>query len=77
MQRKLLTLLTIATIALFTASCGGEETNADGTVKDTRILPPSSGTHSELLLVMPDELWLGPAGEAFREIYLADRKSVV
>src|SRR6056300_523659 len=73
MQRKLLTLLTIATIALFTASCGTEETNADGTVKDTRILPPSSGTHSELLLVMPDELWLGPAGEAFREIYHADQ----
>ncbi|MEY2969908.1 MAG: hypothetical protein RLZZ599_281 [Bacteroidota bacterium] len=76
MQRKLLTLLTIATIALFTASCGGEETNADGTVKDTRILPPSSGTHSELLLVMPDELWLGPAGEAFREIYLADQEGL-
>ena len=76
MQRKLLTLLTIATIALFTASCGGEETNADGTVKDTRILPPSSGTHSELLRVMPDELWLGPAGEAFREIYLADQEGL-
>src|SRR6056300_1168224 len=76
MQRKLLTLLTIATIALFTASCGGEETNADGTVKDTRILPPSSGTHSELLLVMPDELWLGPAGVAFREIYLADQEGL-
>lgn len=76
MQRKLLTLLTIATIALFTASCGGEETNSDGTVKDTRILPPSSGTHSELLLVMPDELWLGPAGEAFREIYLADQEGL-
>ena len=76
MQRKLLTLLTIATIALFTASCGGEETNADGTVKDTRILPPSSGTHSELLLVMPDELWLGPAGEAFRGIYLADQEGL-
>jgi hypothetical protein len=76
MQRKLLTLLTIATIALFTVSCGGEETNADGTVKDTRILPPSSGTHSELLLVMPDELWLGPAGEAFREIYLADQEGL-
>lgn len=76
MQRKLLTLLTIATLALFTASCGGEETNADGTVKDTRILPPSSGTHSELLLVMPDELWLGPAGEAFREIYLADQEGL-
>src|SRR6056300_1637298 len=76
MQRKLLTLLTIATIALFTASCGGEETNADGTVKDTRILPPASGTHSELLLVMPDELWEGPAGEAFREIYLADQEGL-
>jgi len=76
MQRKLLTLLTIASLALFTASCGGEETNADGTVKDTRILPPSSGTHSELLLVMPDELWLGPAGEAFREIYLADQEGL-
>lgn len=59
--------------ALFATSCGSEETNPDGTVKDTRILPPSSGTHSELLLVMPDELWLGPAGEAFREIYLADQ----
>ena len=73
MQRKLLSLLTAAIFALFATSCGSEETNADGTVKDTRILPPSSGTHSELLLVMPDELWLGPAGEAFREIYLADQ----
>lgn len=73
MQRTLRSLLTAATIVLFATGCGTEETNADGTVKDTRILPPSSGTHSELLLVMPDELWLGPAGEAFREIYLADQ----
>jgi hypothetical protein len=73
MQRTLRSLLTAATIVLFATGCGTEETNADGTVTDTRILPPSSGTHSELLLVMPDELWLGPAGEAFREIYLADQ----
>ena len=58
---------------LILPSCGSDEANEDGKKKDTRILPPSSGTHSELLLVMPDELWLGPAGEAFREIYLADQ----
>ena len=57
-------------MALFT---GCAEKNADGTVKKKeRILPPSSGTHSELLLVMPDELWEGAAGEQFRELYLAD-----
>ena len=55
--------------------CSAPETNPDGTKKDTRILPPSSGTHSELLLVMPDELWIGPAGEAFRELYLADQRA--
>ena len=56
--------------------CSTPETNPDGTKKDTRILPPSSGTHSELLLVMPDELWIGPAGEAFRELYLADQEGL-
>ena len=56
--------------------CSTTETNPDGTKKDTRILPPSSGTHSELLLVMPDELWIGPAGEAFRELYLADQEGL-
>ena len=25
---------------------------------------------------MPDELWEGPAGEAFREIYLADQEGL-
>ncbi len=56
--------------------CSTPETNPAGTKKDTRILPPSSGTHSELLLVMPDELWIGPAGEAFRELYLADQEGL-
>ena len=56
--------------------CSAPKTNPDGTKKDTRILPPSSGTHSELLLVMPDELWIGPAGEAFRELYLADQEGL-
>ena len=56
--------------------CSAPETNPDDTKKDTRILPPSSGTHSELLLVMPDELWIGPAGEAFRELYLADQEGL-
>ena len=56
--------------------CSTPETNPDSTKKDTRILPPSSGTHSELLLVMPDELWIGPAGEAFRELYLADQEGL-
>ena len=52
---------------------GCTEKNADGTTKKKeRILPPSSGTHSELLLVMPDELWEGAPGEQFREWYLAD-----
>ena len=56
--------------------CSTTETNPNGTKKDTKILPPSSGTHSELLLVMPDELWIGPAGEAFRELYLADQEGL-
>ena len=29
-----------------------------------------------MLLVMPDELWIGPAGEAFRELYLADQEGL-
>lgn len=45
-------------------------------VKQERILPPSSGTHSELLVVMPDDLWQGEAGEAFRELYLADQEGL-
>ena len=57
-------------------SCGGEETNEDGSKKDTRILPSSSGTHSELLLVMSDDLWQGKAGEAFREKYLQDQEGL-
>lgn len=61
---------------LLLLGCSAPETNPDGTKKDTRILPPSSGTHSELLLVMPDELWIGPAGEAFRELYLADQEGL-
>lgn len=61
---------------LLLLGCSAPETNPAGTKKDTRILPPSSGTHSELLLVMPDELWIGPAGEAFRELYLADQEGL-
>ncbi|MAZ96295.1 DUF4837 family protein [Schleiferiaceae bacterium] len=58
------------------SSCSAPETNPDGTIKDTRILPPASGTHSELLLVMPDELWVGAAGQAFRDLYLADQEGL-
>ena len=57
-------------------SCSAPQTNPDGTKKDIRILPPSSGTHSELLLVMPDKLWIGAAGEAFKELYLADQEGL-
>lgn len=74
MTRKLFSLASFALLA-FLVSCSSSENN-DGTKKDTRILPPSSGTHSELLLVMPDELWEGPAGEAFRTLYLADQEGL-
>jgi len=74
MTRKLFSLLTLALVVSMTSCSSSEE--GSGPKKDTRILPPSSGTHSELLLVMPDELWEGPAGEAFREIYLADQEGL-
>ena len=55
----LATFLVTASFSLVLFS-GCAEKNADGTTKKKqRILPPSSGTHSELLLVMPDELWEG------------------
>ena len=74
MTRKLYSLLSLAFV-LSLAACSSTEEDG-GPKKDTRILPPASGTHSELLLVMPDELWEGPAGEAFREIYLADQEGL-
>lgn len=68
----LATFLVTASFSLVLFS-GCAEKNADGTTKKKqRILPPSSGTHSELLLVMPDELWEGAPGEEFRALYLAD-----
>lgn len=74
MTRKLYPLLSLAFVLSLAACSSPEE---DGTPKkDTRILPPASGTHSELLLVMPDELWKGSAGESFREIYLADQEGL-
>lgn len=66
----------VAFSLLIFTSCNSGDTNEDGSKKDTRILPPSSGTHSELLLVMSDDLWLGATGEAFREIYLADQEGL-
>ncbi len=62
-------------IALF-SDCNNTSVNADGSPKKQRILPPSSGTHSELLVVMPDELWEGKTGEIFREYYLADQEGL-
>ena len=70
----LLPFLSLALLAI--PSCSSEESNADGSKKDTRILPPSSGTHSELLLVMSDDLWQGKAGEVFREKYLEDQEGL-
>ena len=68
----LLPFLVTATLSLIVFT-GCTEKNADGTTKKKeRILPPSSGTHSELLLVMPDALWEGAPGEEFRALYLAD-----
>ena len=68
----LATFLVTASFSLvFFSGCA--EKNADGTTKKKeRILPPSSGTHSELLLVMPDALWEGAPGKEFRALYLAD-----
>ncbi|HCP40756.1 MAG TPA: hypothetical protein DIT65_03095 [Cryomorphaceae bacterium] len=74
MTGKLISLLTLA-IVVSMSSCSSLEEDKNSK-KDTRILPPSSGTHSELLLVMPDELWEGPAGDAFRKIYLADQEGL-
>ena len=53
----LATFIVTVTLSLVVFS-GCTEKNADGTTKKKElILPPSSGTHSELLLVMLDELW--------------------
>ena len=68
---RTLTIALFSTL-LFTAC----STDSSDKGKTERLLPPSSGTHSELLLVMPDELWNSPAGEAFRELYLADQEGL-
>lgn len=61
--------------ALLLLSCN-QATSTDQSASDQRILAPSSGTHSELLVVMPDELWEGETGATFREIYLADQEGL-
>jgi len=72
MTTSLLRFTALSLALVFATSCSTK--NADGTEKKSqRILVPSNGTHSELLLVMPDHLWQGEAGEAFRELYLADQ----
>ena len=64
-------------IFVLTLAVSCSSTNEDGSPKKKqRILPPSSGTHSELLLVMTDEMWLGSTGEAFREIFLAEQEGL-
>lgn len=60
---------------LFT-HCNSNAADGSEGSKKQRILPPSSGTHSELLVVMPDELWEGKTGEIFREYYLADQEGL-
>ena len=75
MTSSLLRFTVLSLLLVFSTSC--KKKNADGTkTKSQRILVPSSGTHSELLLVMPDHLWQGAAGEAFRELYLADQEGL-
>ena len=69
----LLPFLVTASLSLFFFS-GCAEKNADGTTKKKeRILPPSSGTHSELLLVMPDaNFGKVPREKSLEHWYLAD-----
>lgn len=63
-MKKFLFLLVLATSII---SCQNDR-NGDGVEdKDERILPSSTGTHSELLVLMKDEEWKGPLGETFRE----------
>lgn len=68
--------LTLAVIIAFGLAGCSSSSEEGGGKKPQRILPPSSGTHSELLLVMPDDLWQGESGEAFRELYLADQEGL-
>ena len=72
-MRKLIQLplsLCILSLALL-ASCDKPAGEGTGKSKaDERILPSSQGTHTELLVVMPDELWEGAVGEVFREEFL-------
>jgi len=75
MATSILRFSSLIFVLALAVSCSS--TNEDGSPKKKqRILPPSSGTHSELLLVMTDEMWLGSTGEAFREIFLAEQEGL-
>jgi hypothetical protein len=69
---KVSLLLTLPVLVIIGCSKGTQ----DQKTSDQRLLPPSSGTHSELLLVMPDDLWEGEPGELFRTYYLADQEGL-
>jgi hypothetical protein len=58
------TLFTLS--ILFLNSC--KESNPED-----RYVPPSSGTHAELLIVASDTLWRGKVGEALREAFLSEQ----
>lgn len=54
-------------IALLTVwGCNNSENNDK---KSEEFLPPSSGTHAELLLVTPDSVWQGQIGELLLETF--------
>ena len=40
---------------------------------EDRYVPPSSGTHAEMLIVTSDALWRGMAGEALRQTFLGEQ----
>lgn len=65
-------LLALSTTLILGSCSSGEKSNG----KKERLLPPASGTHSELLVVMPDDLWMGPTGDAFREAFMADQEGL-
>ena len=58
----------IATITLL-ASCSQKEENTSTTTFKKKYLPPSSGTHAEMVIVCADDLWQGKVGEEILNVF--------
>lgn len=58
-------------IPLLFAACTQQET-----ATTAKYLPPSSGTHNELLIVCHDTLWRSPAGKALVEVFAHEQEGL-